>query len=164
MPGFWRKLQGLFMEKPPNFSRFTETVYASGLPSTKNHIRFLEKIGVSAIVSLTEQPLPSKLLEKTEIVYSHFPLKDHQPARPEDLMQIVKEIKRLVENGGNVLVHCQAGLGRTGMVLAAYIMATEGLGWRESLAKVRQLRPGSVEKNQEKTLEEFERLLRAGSL
>ncbi|MCS7110090.1 MAG: dual specificity protein phosphatase family protein [Candidatus Caldarchaeum sp.] len=159
MPGILRKIQGFFMERPPNFSMVTDFVAASGLPSTRKHIQYLRKIGVTAIISLTENPLPGKLLDGTDIKYFHFPLEDHQPADPRKIHEIVKTLQKLVNEREKVLVHCLAGLGRTGMVLTAYVMAEEKNRWRESLEKVRNLRPGSVEPNQEKTLEEFEKLV-----
>jgi hypothetical protein len=79
MPGLLRKIQGLFTEGPPNFSVVDEWVAGSGLPSRKTHIRFLKQRGVTAIVSLTESPLPDELLAGENIAYLHFPLKDHHP-------------------------------------------------------------------------------------
>ncbi|MEM4302797.1 MAG: dual specificity protein phosphatase family protein [Candidatus Caldarchaeum sp.] len=163
MPGLLRKLQGVFTESPPNFSMFSEKIAASGLPSRRRHIRYIKNRGVSAVISLTEKPLPKNLVENEDIEYFHFPLEDHKPADPRELLKIVNTIQRLVDDGHRVLVHCLAGYGRTGMVLAAYLMKAEGFGWVESLEKTRRLRPGSVEKNQEKTLQEFESLIRAGS-
>lgn len=163
MPAIFRQLQGLFTESPPNFSEVSEKITASGLPSQPKHIRFVKSKGVSAIISLTEKPLPKNLIENTNIKYFHFPLQDHKPADPYNLLKIVDTVQRLVEDGHKVHVHCLAGHGRTGMVLAAYMMKTEGLSWMESLEKIRRIRPGSVEKNQERTLREFEKILRPGS-
>jgi atypical dual specificity phosphatase len=163
MPGLLRKIQGLFTEGPPNFSVVDEWVAGSGLPSRKTHIRFLKQRGVTAIVSLTESPLPDELLAGENIAYLHFPLKDHQPPRPEDVLRIVEAVESLVKSERKVLIHCQAGYGRTGTVLAAYFMKKEGLSWADALAKVRSIRPGSVEKGQESTLMELEKFFRAVS-
>ena len=61
-----------------------------------------------------------------------------------------------------VAVHCGAGLGRTGTVVAAYFV-TRGLGPREAIVKVRDLRPGSIETvEQERAVEAFARRLKTG--
>ena len=52
-------------------------------------------------------------------------------------------------------VHCAAGLGRTGVVLACYFI-DKGLTAANAIARVRRLRPGSIEtEEQEKAIEEF---------
>lgn len=151
------------MDKPPNFSLVTDRIFASGLPSRRKHIEFLRKQGITAIITLTEEPLPTQLLNGTNIKNIHIPLKDHQPADPHTIADIVKTVNQLLAEGEKVLVHCRAGLGRTGMVLTAYLMAEEKTGWRESLEKIRHIRPGSVEPVQEKTLKEFEKIMKVGS-
>jgi len=55
-----------------------------------------------------------------------------------------------------VLVHCLAGKGRTGCVLAAYMMAYEGKTAREAIDELRSLRGGSVERAQERNVLQFE--------
>ena len=56
-----------------------------------------------------------------------------------------------------VAVHCAAGKGRTGTVLAAYLV-TQGMTAGEAIRKVRELRPGSVETyEQEQMIREWER-------
>ncbi|MEM2545970.1 MAG: hypothetical protein QXJ49_07265, partial [Nitrososphaerota archaeon] len=52
---------------------------------------------------------------------------------------------------------CAAGQGRTGTVLAAYLIVTEGLQPDEAIARVRSVRPGSVEPEQEIGLREWAR-------
>jgi atypical dual specificity phosphatase len=44
-----------------------------------------------------------------------------------------------------VAVHCGGGLGRTGTLLACYLVSAEGLPADAAIARVRAARPGSVE-------------------
>jgi atypical dual specificity phosphatase len=53
-------------------------------------------------------------------------------------------MRDIVAKGGAVVAHCTAGMGRTGTILAAYLVS-EGLPAEEALRRVRELRPGSVE-------------------
>ena len=43
--------------------------------------------------------------------------------------------------GANVLVHCMAGISRSGTVATAYVMAAENLGFDAALARVQHRRP-----------------------
>ena len=45
---------------------------------------------------------------------------------------------------GAVAVHCKAGLGRTGTLIALYLMTERGFSAREAMGWLRIMRPGSV--------------------
>ncbi len=62
-----------------------------------------------------------------------------------------------VDSGKAVLVHCLAGEGRTGSVLAAYFIKYRGMGATEALAFLRERKPAFVERSQEIAVGEFAR-------
>ena len=73
-------------------------------------------------------------------------MKDFAAPSPEQMERGVEAILEALEAGEEAAVHCGGGLGRTGTVLACYLLASsEGLGAEEAIRRVRELRPGSIE-------------------
>jgi atypical dual specificity phosphatase len=103
----------------------------------------LEALGIRAVLCLTESP-PAPDLATRGFVVRHEPVPDFAPPGPDALARCVEFIARHLEAGSPVVVHCTAGYGRTGTVLAAYLVL-HGLAPEEAIAEVRRLRPWSIE-------------------
>ena len=72
---------------------------------------------------------------------------------PSQFKFAIDSIQKAAIAGMGVAVHCQAGKGRTGTVLAGYFVI-EGVSAAEAIKKIRSLRPGSIETNeQERAIE-----------
>ena len=62
------------------------------------------------------------------------------------MMDIVKEMTVMVrEDNKKVLVHCHAGKGRTGIVIACYLIYKYHICAQDAAAKVREKRKGAIE-------------------
>lgn len=121
---------------------------------------FLKEKGVSLLVSLTERPTDADTLARFDVALLHLPIVDFTPPSPDQMSQFVNEARVAIENGGRVGVHCAAGRGRTGTMLAAFLIA-EGESAEAAINKIRGARPGSIEtREQEASLFEFENRLR----
>jgi atypical dual specificity phosphatase len=120
------------------------TLLACAYPRRLAALAALSKRGVQVVVNLHERAHgPTRLLPYgiTEI---HLPVADFTAPSPEQLAHGVADIARLIQEGKTVAVHCGGGLGRTGTLLACYLVS-QGLTAEDAVARVRQLRPGSIE-------------------
>ena len=104
----------------------------------------LKALGVEALLSLTEQTLPSDLLTRIELEAEHLPVADYTAPTIMQVEQSIATINRFLERGLPVAVHCGAGLGRTGTILACYLV-WQGTSADVAITSVRAQRPGSIE-------------------
>ncbi|ASJ13617.1 protein-tyrosine phosphatase family protein [Thermococcus radiotolerans] len=118
-----------------------------------------------AVVVLVEEfELPYSLSEwqKRGVEVLHSPIRDFSAPALDQLLKILRWIEARVAEGKKVLIHCMGGLGRSGTVAVAWVMYSKGLPLREALRRVRRVRPGAVEvEEQMGVLKELERLLRS---
>jgi atypical dual specificity phosphatase len=100
--------------------------------------------GISIIINLHPRPHEPKTLARFKLEELHLPVEDLVAPSPEQLRSGVGAIAYAADVGRRVVVHCAAGLGRAGTLVSCYLTTT-GLSADESIARVRSLRPGSVE-------------------
>ena len=115
----------------------------------------LKAAGVGAVVSLTMIPLPAGLLEQQGFTYLHLPVPNFTPPLPSQIDRFIEFCRRSQQDGRAVVVHCLAGCGRTGTMLACYLV-WQGMDPGEAIRLVRDRRPYSIETSeQEEAVFEF---------
>jgi atypical dual specificity phosphatase len=104
----------------------------------------LARAGVGTLVNLHERPHDPAALARHGLAQVHLPVRDFTPPSPDQLAAGVAAIDRALAAGQRVAVHCAAGLGRTGTLLACWLVS-HGAAPDDAIAAVRAARPGSVE-------------------
>lgn len=100
--------------------------------------------GVTMLVTLTEEPLPLAALKPHGISPRHFPILDMGVPAVGPCASLCREIERAIASGECVAVHCHAGLGRTGTILAAYLVWT-GEAPDAAITRLREIRPQYIQ-------------------
>jgi atypical dual specificity phosphatase len=128
---------------------------ALAMPESAEDLAWLRRQGIQILISLTESPLPRQWVNDAGLMVVNVPVPDMEPPSDRQLDHILESIRKAHTAGMGVAIHCAAGLGRTGTVLAAYF-AAGGMSGRDAIDHVRELRPGSIETlEQELAIERF---------
>lgn len=117
----------------------------------------LTERGIGALLTLTARPLPADALRRYGLTALHLPVPDFHPPTTEQFLRALRFIDERRADGAAVAVHCQGGQGRTGSVLAAWLIRA-GDEPELALRRVRGVCPGAVEvKSQEDALRRLAR-------
>jgi atypical dual specificity phosphatase len=104
----------------------------------------LRRYGVGALLSLTETSLPQDALERHGLLGLHLPVDDFHAPTTAQMLEALAFLDDARAVSTPAAVHCLAGQGRTGTVLAAYLIRS-GLSAEQAIADVRAISPGAIE-------------------
>lgn len=106
----------------------------------ERHLEWLHYVGVEVIVNLTEDRYRAPGFR-----VHHVPIPPQVPPEEEEIARVCRLLRRARDEGRRVYVHCASGCGRTGTVIACYLVYRRRLRAREAMEAVRALRPCSIE-------------------
>ncbi|XP_078105531.1 protein tyrosine phosphatase domain-containing protein 1 isoform X1 [Sander vitreus] len=146
-------------------SWITDNLLAMARPSTEiiekyNIIEQFQSCGLKTVINLQRpgehascgNPLEQEsgftyrpeIFMEANIYYYNFGWKDYGVASLTTILDMVKVMSFAVQEG-KMAVHCHAGLGRTGVLLACYLVFTSRMSADQAILFVRAKRPNSIQ-------------------
>jgi protein-tyrosine phosphatase len=115
----------------------------------------IAKWGAKLVLTLVESvelralkvPHLGQEIQSRRMEWRHLPIADYSvPTEAFEQQWIIqgREIREMLRNGEDVLVHCKGGLGRAGM-MAARLLVELGMDPDEAIVAVRRVRKGAIE-------------------
>ncbi|XP_046407111.1 protein tyrosine phosphatase domain-containing protein 1-like [Ischnura elegans] len=155
----------------------TEEILAMSRPSTcvilnKNVIDQFKRKRIQSIINLQQPGEHSKcgpplencgfsydpeIFMKEGIYFYNFSMKDYGEAGESRILDMVKVMSFAISEG-KVAIHCHAGLGRTGVLIACYLIFHLKVSANQAMQFVRSKRPNSIQtRSQIQCCQQFER-------
>jgi protein-tyrosine phosphatase len=127
-----------------NFYVVDDKVMRGSRPS-ENAYRDLAAAGVTTVVDLRAEDwveYPTKLLDRLGIDIVRIRMRDGQAPTDAQVNRFISAVRNSV---GRVYVHCMAGVGRTGTMVAAYLVEERGMSEMSALRMNMAVGPPSLE-------------------
>lgn len=110
-----------------NFSWLVdEEIAGHSAPTADDDLNYLREKGITALVRMAEsnkvQVTPPQI-EKAGFIDCHEPVPDFSAPKQDQIDRMIAFISESVATGKAVGVSCGAGIGRTGVVLACYLVS-----------------------------------------
>ncbi len=137
---------------------FSDTAAGGRDFSPAHYADILRQYDVRVVVRLNAPRYPAADWEREGLALADLPFDD---CTPPPAAAVAKFLAIAEGVPGALAVHCKAGLGRTGTLIALYMMKHHGFSARAAMGWLRVVRPGSVIGAQQQYLCDSEPAIRA---
>mgnify|MGYP000884187078 CR=1 FL=1 len=135
--------------KKNNFSWIADGVIAGmAMPKTNEQIKALHDLNIGLVVTLTEseEGPASEIFKNVDIERFFLPISDGVIPTVDQVNKFIEKSKEVWDKTGKAtVVHCRLGKGRTGTMLACWLLANTDMRPDAAIKFVRKKRPGSIE-------------------
>jgi cell division cycle 14 len=125
--------------------------YGSFTPD--DYVPIFQKLGVTLVIRLNKAAYDRKKFTNKGLKHLDLQFVDGT-APPDDIAE--RFMKEVEQEKGAVAIHCKAGLGRTGSLIALYAMKHYGFPAAPFIGWIRVARPGSILGPQQNYLNQIE--------
>jgi atypical dual specificity phosphatase len=117
----------------------------------------LHNMGITHLITLTENDLDQNALARNQLSNLHLPIYDREAPSMAQTYMLVRRMQVMLDQGSVLSVHCRAGIGRTGTILAAWLIREGGLNATHAIERLRSIYRAYVQTQvQEQFLQNFE--------
>jgi atypical dual specificity phosphatase len=143
-----------------NFSYLIPGVLAgSSIPRGRQDLERLVDEGIDVLVTAMEESLNEDIVKDVGLEYHYYPVPPYGTPTLQQINDFIDLVNTNRSKNRPVAIHCFMGWGRTGTLLAAYLIS-EGMSAIEAINEVRETRPSSIEtRGQEQVLFKYEKTL-----
>jgi len=131
-----------------------------GIVAELDHdLEALRRAGINTLISLTQRPMDTTALIAHGFQHVASPIPDMCAPTLAQAVDLCQKIDEFIARGDAVAVHCRAGLGRTGTILACSLI-WDGMEALDALEACRRIQPNWVQSTEQaEFLESFEKHL-----
>ncbi|CAG5049780.1 unnamed protein product [Parnassius apollo] len=131
---------------PYNFSWFVkDKVAAMGWPQTVENLNYLVDSGINHLITLSPEKLPPVFDFDRKLKWTEIGIKEFGAPTLKQILKFIEICERAEMKGEVIGVHCRHGRGRTGTMLACYLVHFKNMAPERAVLTVRVQRPGSCE-------------------
>lgn len=114
---------------PRNYTWITDKLAGSGIIDKPEHYNLFEKIGVTDVIVLLDEPYKIEFNSISSINRHYFQIIDHNPPTVEQM----RDIYQIIINSDSCIVHCLGGKGRTATIIICYLIMFNKISKNEAL-------------------------------
>jgi protein tyrosine/serine phosphatase len=118
------------VEGVPNLHRINRRLYRSAQPKSEGFVGLARNLGIKTVINLRSLHSDDSLAQETGLALVRVPIRSWD-IRDDRVIEALCQVRRAVERGP-VLVHCNHGADRTGLILALYRTLYDG--WSKGAA------------------------------